>query len=232
MCALEDKDVLCVEEKHPLAAGMKHLKDNATFLLLLPHSFTLFLSLPCFIQTTLVSLLLLLGSSCLCVCVCERACGGVSFVVWVLSERVSAQGNGSPWGAKLSHGSTQPAGATAILPSGCVYVCVCAIVCWEGEFPIWLMMLKWVHLPLYASVYACAFICTCVHVCACISVGFNVYICLSVCAYLGVYFCLCLSSASVCQAIAKARFSPRVTLTFCIAPLSVFMTTSHTNLHA
>lgn len=48
LCALEDKEVRCVEEKHSLAAGVKHPKDNKTF-------FLLCLILPLFFYHFLVS---------------------------------------------------------------------------------------------------------------------------------------------------------------------------------
>ena len=205
---------------------------------------------------------------CLCVvvivyvCVCARvyACErvkGVSFVVWVLSERVSAQGKGSPRGAKLSHGSTQPTGGADILPWGYVRVCVCVCVCVSEQlllFPVCLKMLMWVNLPLCVSVYVCVFCFVPTYVFVLVSVW--VVMCVSVCQSVCVVgcFCLRLSSAPVCaknvlltvfvldcmtvrklcifvcvaQEIAKARFSPQVTLALRIALLlSVFMTASH-----
>lgn len=89
-CVLEDKEVRCVEEKHSLAAGVKHPKDNKTFFLLcliLPLFFYHFLvsfkpslSLPFPLRCFFASLCVVVVVS-VCVCVCETY-GGVSFLVW------------------------------------------------------------------------------------------------------------------------------------------------------
>lgn len=140
----------------------------------------------------------------MCLCVCVYACEcvkGVSFVVWVLSERVSAQGKGSPRGAKLSHGSTQPTGGADILPWGYVRVCLCVSeqLC---EFPVCLKMLMWVNLPLCVSVYVCVF-CLCLRTCLCLYLCglWCVCVCLSVCVRLWVF----LSASFICPPCVQKR---------------------------
>lgn len=114
------------------AAGMKHSKGNTTFLPfpLTPSLFPFFFChsavLMCRLSFFLSSCQVFLQASVPMpgvVVMCERVerlglfC---FFAIWALSERVSAQGKGTPRGLELSHGSTQPTGGADILPSGCV----------------------------------------------------------------------------------------------------------------
>lgn len=96
------------------AAGMKHLNDNKIVSPPLPHSSFLLPSQSCFIQNILSLLFssfslpslrcfFFLSSCAYCAAAVVRV-DGLVLCVWVLSKRVSAEGEGSPRGVEVSHG--------------------------------------------------------------------------------------------------------------------------------
>ncbi len=71
-----------------------------------------------------------------------------------------------------------------LMPSVCVYVCVCVCTC----------VCMCVHV--YVCVCMCVYVCVCVHVCVCVCVHvcvcvrMCVYVCVCMCVFVCVFFCV------------------------------------------